>query len=714
MNRYIAISFLLLITIAKQVHAQTDPKLAGADKLYIKMLYKNAAIEYEEYLKKNPKDFYASKQAALCYSKLNDHNKAIDYWPAVIDNALATEQDKLAYGKCLLSNYRIDDAKKVFNLLKNSTNKEITSWSKVYETNIFYEDSVLAKATEVRNINTLKSESNPALYAGKLVYIAEEKNNPLKTVIKICDKSDSVTFSKNTPFNSHIQSKKINGAFCFSKDDSSFYFTRLASKSDLKKIKNTSTRFQIFTTRMNKFGDAHPEFISFQYNSLDYDCMHPAINKEGNKLYFVSNMPGGLGGYDIWVCEKQGDNWVQPVNMGSSINTSGNELFPFVDLNGSLFYSSDMKPGLGGLDIFYADYNSLKKEFAEPENLGFPINSNFDDFGIYLRKGNRTGYMSSNRKNGQLDNDIYFINNNKPKYYNTKLQFIDSVSGNVVSVNYTLTQGAVNTTGKTETTEAEKIRIKTQKTFTIALSDNNFKPLSLNKQVTSEDTLITVYCQPKTQKSIQGRIIDKESGQPLSGVKVAIYDETGTNYLSKITDESGRYQVSNLPVDKALFIGSEKKPDYFSNTEKFFIRKDSDLVKDIYTQKIVVGKAIKIDNIYFDAAKWAIRADAALELDKLVQLMKDNPDIVIELSSHTDCNGNAKSNLILSDKRAKSSTDYILSKGISKIRIKGKGYGESKLLNNCACEGTKTSDCKEEEHAQNRRTEFKVTGFIKR
>ena len=135
-------------------------------------------------------------------------------------------------------------------------------------------------------------------------------------------------------------------------------------------------------------------------------------------------------------------------------------------------------------------------------------------------------------------------------------------------------------------------------------------------------------------------------------------------------------------------------------------------MKDIYTQKIVIGKAIKIDNIYFDLGKFNIRPDAAIELDKVVQLMKNNSQIIIELSSHTDCRGVAAANLALSDKRAKSSTAYIISKGIDKNRIKGKGYGEGKLLNNCACEGKKTSTCSEDEHAQNRRTEFKVTGFV--
>jgi peptidoglycan-associated lipoprotein len=135
--------------------------------------------------------------------------------------------------------------------------------------------------------------------------------------------------------------------------------------------------------------------------------------------------------------------------------------------------------------------------------------------------------------------------------------------------------------------------------------------------------------------------------------------------------------------------------------------------QDIYTSEIIVGKSMKIDNIYFDLDKWKIRPDAAVELDKIVSLMKDNPDIIIELSSHTDCRGDAGYNLTLSDKRAKASAAYIVSKGVRRGRIAAKGYGESRLLNDCTCQKKSKADCSEEEHAKNRRTEFKVTGFLK-
>ncbi|MGZ4090628.1 MAG: OmpA family protein, partial [Bacteroidia bacterium] len=268
------------------------------------------------------------------------------------------------------------------------------------------------------------------------------------------------------------------------------------------------------------------------------------------------------------------------------------------------------------------------------------------------------------------------------------------------------------TEGRVDSGKYYTTRVKPGKDITIEAGADKYLPKIMLKNISSTDTIITVMLNPRSRKCIEGKIFDKDDNKALAGVKVAIYDEDGNKYLDQVTDSSGTYSICNLPLDKALYIGSQKKPEYFSNTDKFFIRKDSDLVKNIYALKIVVGKAIKVDNIYFDKGKYNVRPDAALELDKLVRLMKDNPEVIIELSSHTDCNGPAASNLTLSDKRAKSAAAYIISKSIDSKRIKGKGYGESKLVNDCKCEGKKPSPCSEEQHAQNRRVEIKVTGFV--
>lgn len=178
------------------------------------------------------------------------------------------------------------------------------------------------------------------------------------------------------------------------------------------------------------------------------------------------------------------------------------------------------------------------------------------------------------------------------------------------------------------------------------------------------------------------------------------------------TTSDGKYIPCVLnPNEKYTVTAS--KPGYFTSLITFDELPTNGQLKTIYLEKIEIGKAIKIENIYFDYDKSDITAKAALELDKVVKLLQENPDIIIELGSHTDCRGSASYNLSLSDRRAKSSAAYIVSKGIDPSRITGKGYGESQLLNGCQCEGAVKSACSDSEHQMNRRTEFKVTGFIK-
>lgn len=692
-----------------------------ADKDFISGLYSQAASGYEKFLKSNPKDYYASRQAALSYLKLNDQSKAIDHWTNVMESSQANDKDRLEYAKCLLANYRTEDAKRVFTSLANSSDASVAAWGKAFfNPAAFYADSALCKVYEVNGVSTHKiSEYSPVYYLSHLLFIKEADKKPGKngrpSVQCSAERVDSASFNKILAFNKQIQNKYVNGPLCFTPDDSTMYFTRSASAKLSKKyakVKDQPLKRQIFYTAMNMYGLAHDEIHPFVYNSFDYDCMHPTISKNGKRLYFASNMPGGLGGFDIYVCEWKDGSWAAPKNLGPQINTTGNEQYPFISSEDILYFASDSRPGLGGMDIFYAEPTNNEKLFIEAENLGTPVNSQFDDFGVFILKDGKRGYFSSNRKNGLNDNDVYYMVNNKPKSFPAKIQFVDSITGGGVTSSFTI---SLITGRDMQTLDSGKFystRLKPGKQMNVEVASERYFPKTFVKQIEVTDTIVTIGLRPRSRKCIEGKIIDKENNLALSGVKVAIYDEEGNKYLDYITDSTGKYSVCNLPLDKPLYIGSQKKPDYFTNTEKFVITKGNDLVKDFYAVKIVVGKAIKIDNIYFDKGKFNVRQDAALELDKLVKLMKDNPEIIIELSSHTDCNGAAAANMALSDKRAKSSAAYIVSKGINKNRIKGKGYGESKLVNDCQCEGKKVSTCTEEQHAQNRRAEIKVIGFV--
>ncbi|MGZ4098716.1 MAG: OmpA family protein [Bacteroidia bacterium] len=600
-----------------------------------------------------------------------------------------------------------------------------TTFGQIKTPQNFYEDSALCKVVEIiKGINTKNGEYSPVYYKDHLLFVREKKKKPLRlfsgyrkeeySVLYSSEVDDSVSYFNISRFNKHIQGKYTNGPLCFTPDDSIVYYTRSASVKLTKKNgkdRKLPLKKQIFYSAMNSYGLAHEEIHPFVYNSFDYNCMHPAFSPDGKRMYFASDMPGTLGGTDIFVCEWKDGAWDKPKSLGPEINTGGNEMYPHVTEDGILYFASDTRPGMGGWDIFYAD-PANNGSFSEAENAGSPINTEFDDFGIFtLRKTNK-GYLSSNRKNKLKDVDIYYFVNNKPRSFPAQIKFEDFYDHKSLSATFTITAPSGKTEARVDSGKYYTTRVKPGKDITIEAGADKYLPKIMLKNISSTDTIITVMLNPRSRKCIEGKIFDKDDNKALAGVKVAIYDEDGNKYLDQVTDSSGTYSICNLPLDKALYIGSQKKPEYFSNTDKFFIRKDSDLVKNIYALKIVVGKAIKVDNIYFDKGKYNVRPDAALELDKLVRLMKDNPEVIIELSSHTDCNGPAASNLTLSDKRAKSAAAYIISKSIDSKRIKGKGYGESKLVNDCKCEGKKPSPCSEEQHAQNRRVEIKVTGFV--
>jgi hypothetical protein len=205
------------------------------------------------------------------------------------------------------------------------------------------------------------------------------------------------------------------GPFCFSPDGAYLYFTRAVSNRELKvKSQNPFYKYQLYVLTMSTINNVEPEIKKFRHNLPEYDFMHPVISKDGKLLFFVSDMKGSLGAKDIFVCEWTSSGWGKPVNAGPEINSRGNEVYPYITENNELYYSSDHLPGLGGLDIFYALPSTAKgKLFEESENAGAPLNSRFDDFGVWLLKGGSKGYLSSNRKNN-TDDDMYYFYKTQP------------------------------------------------------------------------------------------------------------------------------------------------------------------------------------------------------------------------------------------------------------------------------------------------------------
>ena len=409
----------LFIGLNPAFFSQTiNSKLIKADKLFIKHEYVKAAKVYEQYLRSYPKDYYASRQTAICYKKTNNQNQAIDHWPNVIESSKVTDVDRLDYAKCLLANYRIQDAKMMINFLRTSSDKAIAAWGFAYtNTDKFYQDSAGCKITEVEGVNTNETEFCPIIVNDRLIFISEKNKtsriyvatgNDNNCRVNSGTKKDNTHFTDNKSYAKKILSNGVSGQISLSADETTMYYCRSVSAKKINKVSESGLyKFQLYSNDPNS--DRSAASTPFAYNSADYDCMHPSISKDGLRLYFSSDMKGTLGGKDIFVCELVNGAWSTPKNLGVLINTPGDEVFPHISDEGVLYFASDNLPGLGGLDIFYAEPNNDDGTFFTPKNAGTPINSQFDDYGIYLLKGGRSGYFSSNRKNNLQDDDIYYF-----------------------------------------------------------------------------------------------------------------------------------------------------------------------------------------------------------------------------------------------------------------------------------------------------------------
>jgi outer membrane protein OmpA-like peptidoglycan-associated protein len=367
------------------------------------------------------------------------------------------------------------------------------------------------------------------------------------------------------------------------------------------------------------------EVLPFSTDS--FNCMHPSLSKDGQTLFFCSDMPGGYGGKDIWsvTYSKRGKTWGDPVNLGPEINTPVHEGFPHIAEDGTLYFSSEGHATIGGLDIMYAKGSGT--EWSTPINMKPPMNSGADDFGMISNSNNENGYFSSNREGGRGGDDIYH-------FYMTPLVF-----------------------------------------------------------------------------TLSGIARDLNTKEILSNAVLTITNSTDTGKVTVKTDHKGYYKINlKSRTDYELFAAHE---DYYDSKIEFQTTKgyeaSADLTQDLYLEPFDYKKVFTLEGIYYDLASASIRSDAAVVLDTIVYLMNKYPKIRLELGSHTDCRADSAYNQELSQRRADSAVAYIGSKGIDTARLVAKGYGETMLVNDCACEGTYIKrKCTEEEHQMNRRTTFKL------
>jgi outer membrane protein OmpA-like peptidoglycan-associated protein len=714
---------------SKAATSSDAANMRKANLLYSDKAYAEAIPFYEKALPANTDNKVLLANLGDCYRLTKNTAGQIKVYGDLVNMPEPDPLYTLFYAQALMENGEAEKAKPYFEKFNvDSRGKQLAS---SLEKMKMYAKNADAYNVNLLGFNSTENDFAAVMFRNDIVFMsARKKNDWIKReqgwtqgnfLHLYTTGKDFGEYSAPKLFMTDLKSKFNDGPVSFSRDFNSIYFNRNRTRGD-EKAKDGTLKLEILEASLDMNGFSMVRPLSF--NNKDFNFAHPSISNDGYTLYFASDMEGGRGGMDIYRCKKDSlGMWGAPENLGELVNSAGTEVFPFIAADGKLYFSSNGHDGLGGLDIYEAKFRNgqVQKIF----NMGMPVNSKDDDFAFYLSEDNKNGFISSNRKSGGMDDDVYELQvmREVKRGKDVKLLIKDKDSGSPIPDAKIVLNGdtvKANDKGEYQLSAEDEMEYKVE-----ALKDEYYKGEDKFTAESSPDDSFSreIGLEKDPKPFLRGLVTDLKSGELLDGVNIKIIDiETNNEIDNYVTTSSGDYFKflwGKHMGDRLAFLIKLDKPGYLERTVVFthVVDKPGEInlneKLNLGLGKVAVGmdigKLIDLKPIYFDFGKSDIRKDAAMELDKIVQVMNEYPNMFIELGSHTDCRSSAASNLKLSGNRAKNSVAYIVKKGINKMRIAAKGYGESKLLNNCACEGKVQSTCPEEEHGKNRRTEFVIT-----
>ncbi len=719
-------SILLILIIALNLSAFAQPgKIKKGGKLYDAYSFTESIEKYEAITDKTTE---IKRSLAESYFNIHEYEKSENYYSDLMLADDKTSEDMYNYASVLAINKKYKESEDWMALF-HKAEKDDSRGKKQVENKGFYKELQKDKGTFVIqnvDINSSQEDFGVAYFKDKIVFVSTKGSiKPVKRkwnwnelpfldiYVGEVDSSNQIISSEKF---SKVNKKYHEGPACFNKAGDYMIFTRNNYKS---KSSEGIIKLEMYYTQLVE--DKWQKALPMPFNSNEYSVGHASLTAGGDTMYFASDMPGGKGGVDLYISIRNGETWGTPKNLGTDINTEGNEMFPFIHKDGFLFYSSNGNLGLGGLDIYVARVKA-NNTFSKIENIGTPVNTSYDDFAFVLNENQSSGYFSSNRVEGKGDDDIYKFDLSKP-FSSGKIIIgtAKDTDGNILAnteVQLFDNNGIV--TGKITTTETgayrfvaeEDIKYKLTGDKTDYTSGKNFADTHTDEEIIVADLVLAripemgLYC----------LVTDEETGEPLDKVKIKLTNNILNNTEEIVTDAKGdfRRELDNKLNDNISYNLVIECEGYMNKTITYNQKLDREGEYKILEALVPIKVGgnledlVQVNPIYFDVSKSNIRSDAALELDKIVTVMNEYPTMEVELGSHTDCRGSDKSNESLSDRRAKSSAQYIKERITNPDRINGKGYGESKLKIHCACENGKAHNLTKAQHQQNRRTEFKI------
>jgi outer membrane protein OmpA-like peptidoglycan-associated protein/tetratricopeptide (TPR) repeat protein len=621
----IAVGLLLFLFLATHSFGQITVRLA--DQAYKDFSW-NEAIELYTYAhERNPQNTYVIRRLADCYRNIGRTDEVEKWLNALIEMNEQIPDDLFYLSQALKSNGKYNESEVA--LKEYATMRPEDGRINLEQSILDYIDFLLRDSLryEIKSLpfNTKGSDWGPTLYGNKLVFVSTgdpDDNRDIKynwdnlpfLDLYSVDIDEYGNYSKAEIFAKNLMTSYHEGPASFDVKSNRMYFnSNRTTKTTARK--DEENNLQIYYADFENGVWLYKG--EFKYNDKRYNIRHPSIDKTGSVLFFSSDMAGGKGGNDIYWCRMEDGVWGQPVNI-EEINTEGEEVFPFIASDGVLYFSSNGKGGMGGLDIYMALPD--RGVFSIVENMGYPVNSSRDDFGLVLDEVGMNGYFSSDRPGGKGFDDIYKV----------EILYIPVQIRGVVR-------------DRINTFEIAGARI--------ALLDENLDTVAVT--ISKEDGEFIFAANKQRNYRL---VVDKQ------------------DYISNQKDVSTYNKLPNEKIEVEVFIEMDfdqlEDPDQLEPLSMEMV--DGSELQIIQIEHINYG---------YDSDK--INTDAAFILDKVVTLVKQYNDLEIRIESHTDAKGSDEYNLKLSKLRATSAFKYLVSQGIDQLKIEYSGFGETQLLNHC-------------------------------
>lgn len=668
-----------------------------ANVLFEESKYREAATLYERAYRKDSDRKDLAIKIGECYHHADDYSKAEGWYEKGLTKSSNVSVSVFRdYAQVLIANGKHLESKEWLSKYLDQVDQDRSaekSLSSAENVHIHFEDTA---SVEVRflKVNTNNAEFSPAYFGEGMIFLSDRHSTNVNNPIGWDAEEYTKIFYTQETEDGELEPPKelfsdFNSAFhegpLVMFGDGEMIFTRVNATGK----KDESAHLELYHAKYDSTKGKWSEVGPLPFNNKNYSVGHPAVSPDQSKLVFASNMPGGAGGTDLYLSEKEGGSWSKPKNLGAIINTPGEELFPFFLNNNELIFSSSGHGGLGDLDLFHTDLNPTSDN--QIRNLGAPYNSSGADFGLVSTGRGTSGYFTSNRRNGGYDDDIYYFTLKWTKIQTNVLDWESApIQGAEIRL---LADGSVRDTQLTKTNGIASFVAFPGEKIKLEITNEGYYPQSAQLDVKNvkpgKSTEVAVTLEKIPVRREKNPI---EKAQEQYDAQTAMVQVNGRIFEYR---EIGEYRFL-VNADEKILLAKEPVDEEMPLQQR--------VQEAVESKGLALESDFYLKNIYFDFDSSELSDSAKVELDKVVGIMLADRKVAFEINTFTDSRGSAVYNDELAFRRAQTISRYLLENDVDGSRLIIESYGENGLLNDC----NDDQECEELFHGLNRRAEFKL------